>query len=454
MIILGIETSCDETALSLIEASGTKDTPEIKVLANLVHSQVEIHKEYGGVFPALAKREHSQNLLPLFKKLLTEAGFGNSKSEILNPKQILDSRFSIIDSILDREPELLKQFLEFLPNIEKPPIDAIAVTEGPGLEPALWVGVNFARALAAVWDIPILPINHMEGHIVSALLRDAETADLRGLDPGSRTSQTRFTTGHGAEQRGNNATNYQLQTINFPALALLISGGHTELVLIKDWFDYEIVGETLDDAVGEAFDKVARILGLPYPGGPQISALAEKSRAEISQINADKNADERGYGISVNLRNHPRSSAFHFPRPMKNSGDLNFSFSGLKTAVLYAVKNIPTLTNEIIMEVAREFEDAATESLTFKTEKAVETYGIKTLIVGGGVSANIHIRRELKKMAARHSLDFFVSTPEIATDNALMIALAAGMRKIFGARFADNGKSGALKAVGNLRLSA
>src|SRR3989344_915417 len=222
-LILGIETSCDETALALIDGK--------KILANITLSQAKIHAQYGGVFPMLAKREHAKNLLPIFKKILETAGLSKpnqSKIPAKNHSDILEK----IRMILEREPELLEQFLEFAPTIEKPPIDAIAVTKGPGLEPALWVGINFAKALATIWNIPIIPINHMEGHIVSALLCQ------------------------------NESSKFQVPNFRFPAIALLISGGHTELVLMKDWFDYEIIGATKDDAVGEAFDKVARILGL------------------------------------------------------------------------------------------------------------------------------------------------------------------------------------------------
>ncbi|MEK7145474.1 MAG: tRNA (adenosine(37)-N6)-threonylcarbamoyltransferase complex transferase subunit TsaD, partial [Patescibacteria group bacterium] len=367
-LILGIETSCDETALALIDGE--------KVLANIVLSQAKIHAQYGGVFPMLAKREHAKNLLPIFKKILGEANFSNSKTEKQNSEMLQVTSYKL-QVILEREPELLEQFLAFVPTIEKPPIDAIAVTEGPGLEPALWVGINFAKALSTIWKIPIIPINHMEGHIISALLG------------------------------GNGISNSQflISKIEFPTIALLISGGHTELVLMKDWFDYEIVGATKDDAVGEAFDKVARILGLPYPGGPEISRLAEGLRTPAS------------------------TKPFVLPRPMLNSGDLNFSFSGLKTAVLYLVKKMGELTEDDKKNIAREFEDAVTEVLTVKTKKALVQFGAKTLIIGGGVSANKNIRNTFEKLATEKTdLKLFISTQELATDNALMIAFAGLLR--------------------------
>src|SRR3989344_3582752 len=173
MIILGIETSCDETALSIIEAGGTLEKPTFKVLANAVLSQIKIHQKHGGVFPMLAKREHAKNLLPLFKCILEEVGYLNVKSKVQNVKLQLEIR-NEIKIILKREPELLKQFLEFMPNIKTPPIDYIAVTHGPGLEPTLWVGINFAKALQEIWKVPIIPINHMEGHVVASLLNESK----------------------------------------------------------------------------------------------------------------------------------------------------------------------------------------------------------------------------------------------------------------------------------------
>ena len=387
-LILGIETSCDETALALIDGE--------KVLANIVLSQAKIHAQYGGVFPMLAKREHAKNLLPIFKKILGEANFSNSKTEKQNSEMLQVTSYKL-QVILEREPELLEQFLAFVPTIEKPPIDAIAVTFGPGLEPALWVGINFAKALSTIWKIPIIPINHMEGHIISALLG------------------------------GNGISNSQflISKIEFPTIALLISGGHTELVLMKDWFDYEIVGATKDDAVGEAFDKVARILGLPYPGGPEISRLAEGLRTPAS------------------------TKPFVLPRPMLNSGDLNFSFSGLKTAVLYLVKKMGELTEDDKKNIAREFEDAVTEVLTVKTKKALVQFGAKTLIIGGGVSANKNIRNTFEKLATEKTdLKLFISTQELATDNALMIAFAGLLR--LKANKAKLGEK--ITAQGNLKI--
>ena len=372
---MGIETSCDETALALIDGE--------KILANITLTQT-VHKKYGGVFPMLAKREHAKNLLPIFKNILETANFLNLKQKARSEK------LEDVKKILEREPDLLEQFLAFVPTIEKPPINAIAVTEGPGLEPALWVGINFAKALATIWNIPIIPINHMEGHVVSALLH------LKG-----------------SKQILNSETQIIIRPPVFPAIALLISGGHTELVLMKNWFDYEIVGVTKDDAIGEAFDKVARILGLPYPGGPEISRLAEKTRKESKGLALKSEG-------RLNLK---------LPRPMLNSGDLNFSFSGLKTAVLYLVKKLEGLNEDDKRNIAREFEDAATEVLVTKTKKALNQFGVKTLIIGGGVSANKNIRRTFEELSTKkNDLKLFISNPELATDNALMIALAGQLR--------------------------
>ena len=407
-LILGIETSCDETALALIDGE--------KILANIILSQAKIHAQYGGVFPMLAKREHAKNLLPIFKKILETAGLSKpiqSKIPTKNHSDILEN----IRMILEREPKLLEQFLEFAPTIEKPPIDAIAVTKGPGLEPALWVGINFAKALATIWNIPIIPINHMEGHIVSALFD---------------------------------------KTANFPAVALLISGGHTELVLMKDWFDYEIIGATKDDAVGEAFDKVARILGLPYPGGPQISRLTEEMRTSASTFRKTFPPiplEWNGHAPTPVLRNvlppFANTRPFVLPRPMLKTNDLNFSFSGLKTAVLYLVKKMDKLNDDDKKNIACEFEDAVTEVLITKTKKALAQFNAKTLIIGGGVSANKNIRGAFENFAKQNNIKLFISSRELATDNALMIAFA-GLLRLKAGRTKTGEK---ITAQGNLKIN-
>ena len=411
MIILGIETSCDETALSLIETDGRKN-PSIKILENVVLSQIDLHREYGGVFPMMAKREHAKNLIPLFKKLLEESSLVPRLKIKVESKRRKESKtlstFNFqLSTILEREPELLKQFLEFIPTIEKPPIDKIAVTHGPGLEPTLWVGINFAKALGEIWDIPVEPINHMEGHIFASLVKSGEeTPNSKHQIP--------------------NGEKIKMRDLEFPALALLISGGHTELILIRDWHQFEIIGETRDDAVGEAFDKVARIIGLPYPGGPEISRLAEAARQK-------------------NL-----VSEFSFPRPMLKSPDFDFSFSGLKTSVLYTVKKLPALEDKTKMSIALEFENAVTEVLLTKTKKAIKAHGIKTLLLGGGVVANIHIREAFQNLEQENAhIKIHIPKANLTTDNALMIALASAIRKAKGTPIVSEKQ---IEARGNLRL--
>ena len=424
MIILGIETSCDETALALIEAEGNS----VGVLSDITHSQAALHAKYGGVFPNLAKREHSKNLIPLLKTALVESNLISNSSNCLISKQTEKG----LAKMLNREPELLAEFLKFIPTIAPPSIDLIAVTEGPGLEPALWVGINFARALSTVWNIPVAPVNHMEGHIVSALLRRSDMNNEGGIKNSVKTDKQAL-----SESSIIHNSEFILHSPSFPALALLISGGHTELVLIKKLGQYETIGETKDDAIGEAFDKVARILGLKYPGGPEISKLAGKARQEKqgSTLESEKRSD------------------LVLPRPMLHSGDYNFSFSGLKTAVLYTVTELPKLTEKIKVALAREFEDAVTEVLTSKTTKAIKEFGVETLIIAGWVIANTHIRASFEELRATAfpSLEFLIPEIPHSTDNALMIAVAGFLRL---SRKGDSTKASAepLLAKGDLRL--
>ena len=338
MKILAIETSCDETAIALLEINGALEKPDIKILGNTLLSQVTLHAEYGGVYPNLAKREHQKNLPILLEQTLKEAKM--SEAELRT-------------------------------------IDCIAVTAGPGLEPALWTGITFAEDLGKKWSKPVIPVNHMEGHIYSVLYQDKFSI-----------------------------SNSQFSKLELPALALLVSGGHTELVHVKDFGSYEIMGQTRDDAVGEAFDKVARMLGLPYPGGPEISKLAEIARGKI------------------NLQ----TTALRLPRPMIHSKDLDFSFSGLKTAVLYKLKSEQRNDDEFKEDMARAFEDAAIEVLVEKTRRALLKLDreVKTLIVAGGVSANLHLSRELNKLTNEFpNTNLCLPTKSLTTDNAIMIGIAA-----------------------------
>lgn len=402
MIILSIETSCDETAVSILKAEGGFNNPKFKILGNSLISQIDIHKKYGGVFPTLAKREHSKNLVPLLIESLKEVGMyerewkaESGKLKVKNEKEIL--------ALLEREPELQKAFVEIVPNIKPPKIDAIAVTYGPGLEPALWVGINFAKALSLIWQKPLIPVNHMEGHLLSVL---TDKRDER-------------------EKRKEKSIK-----IKFPVLGVLISGGHTEIVLIKDWLKYKIVGQTRDDAVGEAFDKCARMMGLPYPGGPEISKLAEEAR----------------------FKKLPRK--YKLPRPMIGSDNSDFSFSGLKTAVLYLIKKIGKLSISNKRIIAREFEDAVVDVLITKTKKALMEEKVKSIILGGGVVANKEIRRAYGETLEKEFPETKLLIPEIkmTTDNAVMIGIAGYFHCIKKKPKFSKIRNDKIRADGNLSL--
>ncbi|XOB41282.1 MAG: tRNA (adenosine(37)-N6)-threonylcarbamoyltransferase complex transferase subunit TsaD [Candidatus Nealsonbacteria bacterium] len=321
MIILAIETSCDDTCIALIKIIGKKQ-PKIKILSNIVSSQDEIHKKYGGVYPFLAKREHEKNLPVIYKKAIKQAK---------NPK-----------------------------------IDVIAVTNGPGLEPCLWSGVNFARNLAKKLKVDIAPINHIEAHIYANFL------------------ESKF---------------------NFPSIALIVSGGHTQIILIRAFGNYKILGETRDDAAGECFDKIARMLGLDYPGGPIIEKEAKEYKKKPK--------------IKIDL-----------PRPMINQKNYDFSFSGLKTAALYHFKSQPMKikkSKNYVRAMAHETQQAIIDVLIYKTIKAAKEYKVKSIILGGGVSANKELRKQFKTAIKKQLLTVKYRIPDkkYSTDNALMIAVTA-----------------------------
>ena len=365
MILLAIETSCDETAVSIVKRVRGKQV-RFEVLSHKVLSQVDLHTQYGGVFPMLAKREHTKAITQLIAECLHEAEL---LVERTNTYHIPNSARKKLDVLLEREPDMRAALQVLFEGIQKPAIDAIAVTEGPGLEPALWVGITAAQALRTVWDIPVYPINHMEGHIIAGLI--TLTDDI-----------------------------YEISDMELPACALLISGGHTELVHIPKVRSYKVIGKTRDDAVGEAFDKVARMLSLPYPGGPEISRLAEYARKE-------------GLVVDEDLR---------LPRPMLHSGDLHFSFSGLKTAVLTRIKKRGELDDRTKRMIALEFENAVTDVLVAKVRQAMYETSASTLIVGGGVSANSHIRFALQNLSEQEGFGLFIPNRNLSTDNGIMIA--------------------------------
>ena len=362
MKILSIETSCDETSISIVEIVEKGSDTQFNLLSHQLYSQIKDHQKYGGIVPTVAKREHSQRIAPLTKLVLEECGTMQNANYKLDATAL---------EYLYKNDNLIQSIEDNILHFDKPDIDAIAVTYGPGLEPALWVGVNFAKVLSHIWNIPLYPINHMEGHIFSAFI-----------------------------------TINKIIKPHFPFISLLVSGGHTELVLVEGIGRYKVIGRTKDDAVGESFDKVARLLGFEYPGGPIISAQAEKSR----------------------LKN--QSYDWKFPRPMLNSNDFDFSFSGLKTSVRYAIEN-KTLSVEDKENVSKEFEDAAIEVLKKKTVKALEEYGIGHIAVGGGVAANKYLQNTLINYVDEYKhLDYqlYLPMPGYIGDNSPMIGVAAYLK--------------------------
>ncbi len=383
MRILAIETSCDDTCVAIIDAFGQK-SPKFKVLSNIISSQIEIHKKWGGVYPALAKREHQQNLVPVLEKALSSARLLNLRFE--NKKEELKFKIQKLNKILERELSLCKKLTTFLKKYEKPNIDTIAVTKGPGLEPCLWTGINLAKSLSYFWNLPIVSVNHIESHIFANWLK---------------VKDKKF-------------------KIRFPAICLIVSGGHTQLILMQKIgsytsrdiltpFKYKILGETRDDAAGECLDKVARIMGLGYPGGPIIETYA----AEFQSSNA--------------------KSKINLPRPMIYQKNFDFSFSGLKTAVLYDYKNRSQGIREskkFIQELSAEVQRAIIDVLVLKTIKATKEYKAKTLLIGGGVAANNELRKRLKAESLKYRINFRAPPKNLCTDNSAMVAVAGYFRKI------------------------
>ena len=388
MRILNIESTCDETAISITETNGSGWTgtqfSKIKILGDTLNSQAALHAEFGGVYPSLAKREHIKNLVPALEFALAQA---RMLYRISPEQKIAKEKIAELAKILEREKELFARLVLFFAQYGKPNIDAISIVSGPGLAPALWVGVNFARALAKAWDLPILELNHMEGHIYSSFFPDFDV-----------------------DNAIKNEEEITLNKIQYPALALLLSGGHTEIVYIKEPLNYKKLGQTLDDAVGEAYDKVARLLGLSYPGGPEISRLSD---------NFEKSGRKKPEDIKL-------------PRPKIQDDDLDFSFSGLKTAVLRLAQKLEE-ENRLEKEketVAYEFELAVQDVILSKLKKAVDTLDepAKSLLFAGGVSANRRLRDTLEEFANENSLSFLRPPLKLSGDNALMSALAAHQR--------------------------
>ena len=314
MRVLGIETSCDETGIALYDDS-------LGLMADLLYSQIDVHKAYGGVVPELASRDHIRKCLPMIDQILAQT---------------------------ETKPDQ---------------IDAIAYTEGPGLIGALLVGASIAKSLALAWNIPAIGIHHMEGHLQATQLTETPT--------------------------------------QYPFVALLVSGGHTQLMACSQPGEYEILGESMDDAAGEAFDKVAKMLGLGYPGGPQVAALAT----------------------------HGAKGRFHFPRPMTQKPGLNFSFSGLKTHTMNTLRALKDPSGQDRADIARAFEDAVVETIKIKCTRALAQTGYPTLVLAGGVSANTSLRASLQALS--QTLQVEVSYPDLkfCTDNGAMIAIAGLLRR-------------------------
>ena len=368
MILFSLETSCDETACALFK---WHTNTEFTILSDQLNSQIDIHKEYGGVYPAVAKREHTNNTFPLFIAALEEAQMLKKREVAISIPTDLDTQLA---DLLSRDELNLERMRAFYREYEVPNIDAVAVTYGPGLEIALWTGFNFARALSVICDAELVPTNHMEGHIYASLIEK-------------------------------NGEQWKLHVPEFPSLTLLISGGHTELVLIEQEHKYTKIGVTQDDAVGEAFDKSARLVGIDYPGGPLISKYAAEYKED------------------------PKEYDFSLPRPMLDSGDLKFSFSGLKTAVRKITEQ-HAHTSEFVRALSYELERAICEVLEKKTRKAIEKYQPYALIVGGGVSASDEIRRVLSAVAQDHRASFHIPEKKYSGDNAVMIGIAGYRRLI------------------------
>jgi len=354
-MILSIDTSCDETAAAVVLGR--------RVLSNVVYSQVLLHKKWGGVVPSIAKRAHEERIdfviNATIKKILSQKNLFTGK--LASPPQSAGS--VAIRSSSSDEGSLHRNFFDY--------IEAIAVTVGPGLAPALEVGIKKAKELAEKFNKKIISVNHLEGHIYSPFVQNS---------------------------KGNPKIDF-----HFPYLVLTVSGGHTSLVIFEDYLKYKVIGETIDDAAGEALDKAAKLLGLGYPGGPVIERLA-------------KEVDNRDF--------------YHFPRPMVSSDNLNFSFSGLKTSFYYFLKKMKEEEKiKNVRELLSSFQQAVFETLIIKTEKAIKKTGIKNLALVGGVSANLYLRKLFRNLAKKYNGQvLFPAFKYLAGDNAAMIGVVASFK--------------------------
>lgn len=310
LILLAIESSCDETSAAVIEDGK-------KVLSNVVASQMDIHKEYGGVVPEIASRMHVELIMPVIDKALKEGGIGKSD------------------------------------------VDAVAVTHGPGLIGALMVGLSTAKAIAFGLNVPLIGVNHLEAHISAVHLENE---------------------------------------VSFPFVGLVVSGGHTSLYLVKSYTEFEILGKTRDDAAGEAFDKAAKIMGLPYPGGIEIDKLAKEGNRE----------------------------AIEFPRPFMNSDTLDFSFSGLKTSVLYYLRKHPNPSDKELKDICASYQEAIADTLVEKTLLAARENKVKSVVIAGGVACNSRLRELSKEKLEKEGVSVYIPSPKYCTDNAAMIGSLGG----------------------------
>ena len=373
-------------------------------MSNIISSQIDLHAKTGGVVPEVASRAHMEAIIPVINEALITA---NSNVESRNSKQIQNSNNinskKVSDFVLNNS-DLLQD------------VTHLAVTAGPGLIGSLLVGFNTAKSLAYSLDIPIIPINHIEGHIYSAFGGEGTNSKKQDI--------FEVTLRANKSQNSNiqSPNSYQLTPDSFPILALTVSGGHTSLTLMSDHGIYENIGQTLDDAAGEAFDKVAKLLELGYPGGPAVSRLAEQFRNRI------KKQELRSEKI-LNSKFIIHNSTLVFPRPILNDGTFNFSFSGLKTAVLTKVKSLTAnsyqLTPADKSAICCAFEDAVVDVLVTKTLRAAEKHQPKAVILAGGVAANRRLREELSYQLTATSYQLILPPAELCGDNAAMIGVAA-----------------------------